>query len=190
MGVDIAGLKPIVRSNEPVINFQDASDDAKKVYFEERNRWNAENPGVYFRASWWSWRPIVVLCESIIEKHKLNFDTLYWGSNDGAGLKTQEECNLLADKLEYEIQGMQTTMDLEDKDRIAVNLGGWTSIDGSFIDADTTNDLNETYPIGTVLLTSIITKDGTPVLPAHSTQIDHIKEFVKFLRECGGFQIY
>ena len=190
MGVDISGIRPIVRSDEPVIDFQNASDEAKKIYFIERDKWQDENPGVYFRANWWSWRPIVVLCESVIEKHNLKLNTLYWGSNDGAGLKTQEECNLLADKLEFELQGIQEVTNLSENDRISVNLGGWTTIEGSFVEEELNNKLNESYPIGSVLLTSIVTETGETVSPSHSTQISHIKEFIKFLRECGGFEIY
>lgn len=191
MGVDISGIKPIVRSNEPVMeDFNSASDEARKIYFIEKDKWHEENPGVYFRANWWSWRPIVILCESVINKHNLKLDTLYWGSNDGAGLKTQEECNLLADKLEYELQGIQESTELSDEDRISVNLGGWTTTEGSFIDEDLNNKLNENYPIGSVLLTPVVTENGLIVNPSHSTVISHIKEFIKFLRECGGFEIY
>lgn len=191
MGVDISGIKPIVRSNEPVMeDFNSASDEARKIYFIEKDKWHEENPGVYFRANWWSWRPIVILCESVIDKHNLKLDTLYWGSNDGAGLKTQEECNLLADKLEFELQGIQEATSLSENDRISVNLGGWTTIEGSFVKEELNNKLNESYPIGSVLLTSIVTETGETVSPSHSTQISHIKEFIKFLRECGGFEIY
>ena len=191
MGVDISGIKPIVRSDEPVmVDFNNASDEARKIYFEELDKWRNENPGTYFRANWWSWRPIVILCESVINKYDLKLDTLYWGSNDGAGLKTQEECNLLADKLEYELQGIQETTGLSDDDRISVNLGGWTTTEGSFVDEDLNNKLNENYPIGSVVLTPLVTEKGLIVNPSHSTVIWHIKEFIKFLRECGGFEIY
>lgn len=190
MGVDISGINPIIRSNEPVIDFQNASDDAKNIYFEERGKWNNENPGVYFRASWWSWRPILIFIESVISKHNLKLSTENWGFNDGAGLKTQEECDLLAEYLKKELVNIQETMQLEDDDQMSVNLGSWVSIDGSFIDEKTTDTLNNNYPQGSVLLTSIITENGTPVQPAHSVDIGHIKEFITFLGECGGFQIY
>lgn len=51
--------------------------------------------GEYFRANVWSWRPIHMLCETVMKKRLDN-----WGYNDGHGLNNQKECTELADKLE------------------------------------------------------------------------------------------
>ena len=37
------------------------------------------------------------------------------------------------------------------------------------------------------LATGDKTKD---VWPAHVTQVEHFREFIKFLRHCGGFEIW
>jgi hypothetical protein len=50
--------------------------------------------GNYFRANLWSWRPINMLCDLVIEKDSLQLKTENWGYNDGAGLETQEECDM------------------------------------------------------------------------------------------------
>lgn len=50
--------------------------------------------GEYFRANVWSWRPIHALCEVV---H--GGDLPGWGYNDGAGFRTQAECDALADAL-------------------------------------------------------------------------------------------
>jgi hypothetical protein len=143
------------------------------------------NSNAYFRASCWSWRPIHALCETVIVKDSLNFNTQYWGSNDGRGLETQEDCNRLADALETHLK----TIDLkEDEDKIFLCLGSWCTADGKFLHEE--EELNKTYPIGTVLSGAVVMKDGTLAYSTHSTSFDHIKEFISFLRTCEGFEIW
>jgi hypothetical protein len=50
--------------------------------------------GEYFRANIWSWRPIHILCETVLERD------LPWSHNDGEGFGFQAACDVLADKLE------------------------------------------------------------------------------------------
>jgi hypothetical protein len=142
------------------------------------------NPDAYFRANCWSWRPIHALCEAVIYENDLNLNTEYWGSNDGKGLETQEDCNKLANALEAHLKNTELT---EDIDKIFLCLGSWCSADGRFLHEE---ELNETYPIGTVLSGAVIMKDGTIAYSAHSTSLDHIKKFISFLRTCKGFEIW
>ena len=101
MGVDITGKNPIIRSPKPEYpNWNTATQEEKDTYFEVSNKWEKENPGDYFRSNWWGWRPIVMLVEFAAYKYDLDIDLEYWGSNDGAGLDNQEDCNKLADALE------------------------------------------------------------------------------------------
>ncbi len=143
------------------------------------------NTDAYFRASCWSWRPIHALCETVIDSNSLNFNTQYWGSNDGRGLETQEDCNKLADALEAHLKNTGLT---EENDRIFLCLGSWSTSDGRFLYEE--EELNETYPIGTVLSGPVVMKDGTLAYSTHSTSLDHIKEFINFLRTCKGFEIW
>ena len=100
MGVDISGRNPIVRSPKPEINWETATEEQKSIYFKESDAWETENPGDYFRANWWSWRPIVMLIDMVNEQKDLGIDMNYYGSNDGAGLEDQDSCNDLADALQ------------------------------------------------------------------------------------------
>ena len=143
------------------------------------------NPDAYFRANCWSWRPIHALCETVIDNNGFNFDTQYWGSNDGRGLETQEDCNKLADALEAHLKNTDLK---EENDRIFLCLGSWYTADGKFIYEE--EELNKSYPVGTVLSGPVVMKDGTIVYPTHSTSLDHIKEFISFLRTCEGFEIW
>jgi hypothetical protein len=67
-------------------------------------------------------------------------------------------------------------------------LGSWSTADGRFLYEE--EELNETYPIGTVLSGPVVMKDGTIAYSTHSTSLDHIKEFISFLRTCEGFEIW
>ena len=69
MGFDLYGLKPQENTNEPpiLLKFQDKdgwvewdimSDSDKEEYFAEKETYNEDNPGIYFRNNVWWWRPL------------------------------------------------------------------------------------------------------------------------------------
>ena len=189
MGVDISGMNPIIRSPKPQYpNWNDVDQEEKDMFFKHLDKWESENPGDYFRSNWWGWRPIVMLCEFANDDKELGFDLEYWGSNDGAGLDNQEDCNRLADVLEEMIQN-ETELE-DDIDTIYLNLGSWTNMSGRFLDDKIEEKLNEQYPIGNVLYQSVVMEDGSIVHPAHSAPLRHLNNFIAFLRECGGFEIW
>lgn len=189
MGVDISGINPIIRSPKPDYPKWDEVDQQEKdMFFEHLNKWESENPGDYFRSNWWGWRPIVMLVEFANEDNELGFDLSNWGSNDGAGLDNQEDCNKLADALE---ESITTQTELEDEvDTIYLNLGMWTSMEGKFLGEEINEQLNEQYPYGTILYGGVVMDDGTIAQPSHSAPLRHVKNFISFLRECGGFEIW
>jgi hypothetical protein len=189
MGVDISGINPITRSPKPQISWEtQPSDEERKAYWDILTEWEKENPGDYFRSNWWGWRPIVMLVEFAAYKYDLDIDLTNWGSNDGAGLDNQEDCNELADALEG-IIATQTELE-EDIDAIYLNLGSWTSMDGKFLGSEINEQLNEQYPNGTILYGSVVMDDGTLAQPSHSAPLRHVNKFISFLRECGGFEIW
>ena len=189
MGVDISGKNPIIRSPKPEYpDWNTATEEEKDTYFEVSNKWEKENPGDYFRSNWWGWRPIVMLVEFANDDYELGIDLSNWGSNDGAGLDNQKDCNRLAGALE-ELISTQTELE-DDIDTIYLNLGSWTSMGGSFLGSEINAELNEQYPYGTILYGSVVMNDGTMVQPSHSAPLRHVNNFIAFLRECGGFEIW
>ena len=145
--------------------------------------------GDYFASNWWGWRPINYICQLAAEKSKLKINFDHWGSNDGKGLRTQNQCDKLADALE-KLLGNDFNLK-EDDDRIYLCLGAWCEFGtGQFIGSEKEVLLNEQYPYGQIMYSSVITPDGKAVESAHSTSVGRIKDFVTFLRNCGGFQIY
>lgn len=86
MGMDIYGLNPTGASIE--------REDRMEQLIHEMNN------GIYFRAAAGSWTPILNCCKLASNLKNLNIDFEYWDSNDGEGLRTQEECTKLADALD------------------------------------------------------------------------------------------
>jgi hypothetical protein len=69
MGYDIYGINPKVNEIPPTIlskfydengwnNWDEMNENDKKLYFEAQNEHQDLNPGEYFRANVWFWRPI------------------------------------------------------------------------------------------------------------------------------------
>ncbi len=193
MGVDIYGRKPKTISEKPEqIDFHTATDDEKQKYWNKIDEWEEENPGEYFRSNWWGWRPICMLCEIANDKYKLKMNMDHQGSNDGQGLRTQKQCDRLADALELMISndsGYNEFM-VEDADRIQICMGAWVKAGTGQFYSDEANSLNEQYPFGTILFSSVVTKSGEMVESAHSCSLAHLKRWINFLRHCGGFKIW
>lgn len=189
MGMDIYGLDPKLVSKEPQRpDWEKATKEEKDSYFVAKSAWEEENPGYYFRANIWSWRPIHVICETAIFITELPFDTKGWGDNSGNGLKTQEECDLLANAIDVFLT-LNEANAKEDTDNIYICYGLWVHGNGSFIEKEKCGELDAEYPFGTILYNGVVNKDGDVVFPAWGTTIEHVREFVNFLRHCGGFQI-
>lgn len=189
MGVDISGRNPIARGTKPEINWDTATDKEKDKYFKLREAWDEENPGDYFRANWWSWRPIVMLISTVNEQKNLGIDLNYYGSNDGAGLEDQESCDNLADALQEILDGNANLS--EEDDRIYLVMGSWVNLEGGFIPTEKIEAFEDQLPEpGTIMYSSFIAPDGTIMQSSHSTSKWHLEKFISFLRECGGFQIW
>jgi hypothetical protein len=150
MGVDIDGKK-----------YKDHPEYTDDHLYEERRAFEDTHPGAYFRANWWSWRPIHDLCDRAFNSIGKRYDTQLWGYNDGAGLETQAECDELANAIERLIQGLpnDSRHDLE-------------------LESDLRVDEDNRF-----------TRDDTGRTP-WSTNTAHVREWVSFLRDCGGFEIW
>jgi len=189
MGVDISGRDPIVRGQKPTIDWDTATEEVKEQYWQDMRAWEKENPGDYFRANWWSWRPIHHLIEKVNWEKDLGIDTDYFGSNDGAGPEDQETCDKLADALQEILDADHNLKDNDD--RIFLVMGSWCGIDGSFIHSSKIAEIEDQLPEpGSIMYNSLVLSDGTIVQSSHSTSRWHLQEFINFLRECGGFMIW
>ena len=191
MGMDVYGIAPQIVGDQPQRpeNWDSITEYERDMYYNDVSIWEANNPGVYFRANCWSWRPIHAVCDMAIHIAELPFDTNGWGENSGFGLKTQQECDALAEAIDlYLILNNANMHDIDDT--MYLCLGSWATSSGHFMPKDLEDELNEAYPRGTILYRGVVTKDGTLAYPAHSCPLYHINNFTTFLRKCGGFEIW
>jgi hypothetical protein len=186
MGMDIYGLNPKLLSPKPEIVWETASDEAKSEYFKIIEEWEEENPGYYFRANIWSWRPIQIAISLVNTHYKLGLDISGFDENSGQGLKTQEDCDLLAQYLEKYL----SILELKDGETMYISMGIWVDENGKFLSSEEEEKLNLQFKQGESFYSSIVTEDGKLVRPSHAIRYNHFKEFITFLRHCGGFEIW
>lgn len=120
--------------------------------------------GEYFRASIWSWRPI----HELIEKANVLPQNMVedMSFNDGAG-PDAEQAKLLAYALENMVEGM------DDENEFMLD----SEVDGPV--AEIIKQLND----GGI---EIISPRG----PVYSTDVAHVREFIEFCRNSGGFEVW
>ena len=67
MGFDVYGLNPQINTEKPEAlvkydnldnKWKDMTDKQRDEYYKLEDQFKAENPGIYFRANVWGWRPI------------------------------------------------------------------------------------------------------------------------------------
>ena len=147
--------------------------------------------GDYFCSNWWGWRPIVAISEAAMLNSKLNYDTSYWGSNDGKGLRTQKQCDKLADAIELLISNNYNEYLTEDDDRIYIVMGSWCEAGtGKFIGSEREHVLNQQFEYGDILYAPVVAENGVMVESSYSTSLGRLKQWITFLRSCGGFKIW
>lgn len=147
-----------------------------------------KNEPTYFRANLWGWRPIHNLSAMAIDKYNLKLSTDGWENNDGCGLQTDKECKELATAITKMITEYELFND--DDDIIYLCLGMWCTNSGEFVPDKEIEELNNKYTEGSIMKYPVVSSKGILVYPSHSTSLSRIKEWVAFLKECGGFQIF
>lgn len=197
MGMDVSGKDPIIRTPEPKeIDWQNATKEEKKAHNELRQKWYDENPGVYFRANIWSWRPIWAIMAEVNRIHDLGIaNNIMTGmqENSGYGLKNQEECNKLANAIESYVKS-----EFKDWDVIGLNTGIYQAVsvdkDGfiseRFITDEKGKAISEKLGNAIFIQEGQIELDGVDYTTSHSVYVEHVTEWIKFLRECGGFRVF
>ena len=170
MGMDVYGRNPVVNPNSVKpegIDFQKSSEQERDDYFNAVNKYENENPGVYFRANVWSWRPIHSLICKFCDEHLRETGKILiedpvlnsMGMNEGSGPEEEWQCKELAKRfdkwMEHNVNGATSSVSLA------------------------------STPEGMVV--SALGGDETP---SYSTNDEHLKEFVRFLENCGGFEVW
>lgn len=122
--------------------------------------------GKYFRANVWSWRPIhdliYRLCSDLLDAETLEAI----GYNSGAGPTDDETCKEMANRFELWMEHHAE--------------GHGIDIDGMRMKTD-----------GELLIGDNL--EGVPdeeTLSPYAVDDEHLKEWIEFLRHCGGFEVW
>jgi len=199
MGMDITGRNPKIRGEAPKeIDWFNSTQEEKDAYMNAKNEFQDNNPGVYFRANLWSWRPIAEVINYCNNVMALNLPETFLDGmhyNSGAGLETQEECDKLAIAIEAMIIGK-----FDHWDYIGVNYKMYArkvvDPEGKIFEENLYNNPELVQELEQHLGDDIFVRDGVfeykgiEYNTSHATDMDHLLDFVVFLRECGGFEIY
>ena len=82
MGYDVYGLNPQINVPKSIevkdwfdIDWNKMTEDEKEAHFKAQDKYERENPGVYFRANVWYWRPVwnfvCAACEDFLSDRDL-----------------------------------------------------------------------------------------------------------------------
>lgn len=196
MGFDIYGRKPRITTDKPAdIDYKTASKDERNQYWQAISKWEDDNPGYYIRYNCWGWRPVLHLALVAIKYDNLKFNTDFWGMNNGRGLRSQKQCNKLAESMnklvaviEEDLRSPHWIKVDEDDDKFIFNLDSWSRHDGKEMTDDEHKMLSDKFKYGEYMGTTVVINDVK--YDAHyTTSVKQIKRFITFLRECGGFEI-
>ena len=200
MGMDVYGLSPTIRVNtKKPERPKDMDKGASRVvidkYFKEEQEYEDKNPGVYFRNNCWWWRPLadfmIAHCDWLTqEQHKhlhdnsgFEFshheagtiaDTLQKKVDDGTA-KAREEINkremAVAEEWNKGINAQQGEVEKEAKKETG---------NAKLVPYDYPEHFKKKWDD---LQKQIDRKAHYPFKEAN------VKEFICFLRECGGFKV-
>jgi hypothetical protein len=161
--MDVYGLCPRRKSGVPVDEMVIDYDDALEV---------RARCGEYYHATIYEWRAIRCLCiEASLYENELDIDFRGWRFNDGGGLTTQRECDLLAGAIEDLVRNPFD----DDDDPFADD-----PFFGEFyVWADDDGEPNMARP-----------DPEKPVESDYRTTGRDVWMWVAFLRNCGGFAIH
>ncbi len=130
--------------------------------------------GNYFRANIWSWRPIHYVCAQVVEEEGLDISLEGWTFNEGDGIQNDKtKCELLA-------AGIESWIDRQALDQAAtVDAEGIINLPEREIKLDAAQ-------VGQTPESVVLGLSGGELASEYSTHVDHLREFVTFLRDCGG----
>jgi hypothetical protein len=126
----------------------------------------SEECGEYFRACIWSWAPLYeqvgLLCADLLDSEVL----MSMAYNDGAGPDDQDTCSRMAERFES---------------ALAIHQDGFT------LPAESVRVTEE----GRVVSQEEIARNPTlKTYSPYKIRREHVQEWIRFLRHCGGFEVW
>ena len=199
MGMDVYGVNPIIRvgTQEPSRpkDLHKLGDDVITKYFEQVREFEDKNVGVYFRNNCWWWRPlanfIIENCDWLTQEQKERL-------HDNSGFEfSDHEAVTIADTLQKKVDDGTARKQEEVNKQERKGAEDWNAGLQKQQDALGEEAKKETgnknivprdYP-------KHIYKKWDDLQKQHDWKASYpfeernVKEFIKFLRECGGFMV-
>jgi len=182
MGFDVYGVKPKLVGERPEINWDLALSEDKTKYFDALTKFENDNPGYYFRNNVWSWRPLwLYICEEVAPDILTEEDKERGTYNDSHHINAIK-ANYIADKIE-KIDAAGELDAFEKKyraDLAALDKVTCEHCNGSGIRDDQ-------YVRG-----KCNACDGglrEPWAKSYPFDASNVREFARFARNSGGFEI-
>lgn len=106
MGMDVYGLNPTIKNGSvkpSMSNFKDLTDEERQHYFDETEKYESDNPGVYFRANVWRWRPLWQYACDLMHDAFTQEDVAGGSVNSGYAI-TSDKASVLSERMEMAIE--------------------------------------------------------------------------------------
>ncbi len=172
MGFDLYGLNPKQNTETPtILNVDKPSweleESERKSYWEAKDKYQDENPGIYFATNVWGWRPIwefvCNVCDNILTEKDI-----HGGQFNGGHKISKTKAIKIANKIKK-----------LDKDNI---IKDYEILTNKKVNA--AKEWNETWQ--TAIQQDPRLRDWTDAYPFNR---DLILKFAKFCEQSGGFTI-
>lgn len=185
MGFDIFGLDPVIHegvvkpemSDEDYKKFSSSDDPKDKArideYFDDMNKFESANIGHYFRNNVWWWRPLAMIieesCKDLLTKEQVE------GLHMNNGVKYPKELALeIARRLDEMVEAEMVNQYVKPAQH-ELNTT-----------ADSFRNLHRTEG----MLSNLGIKSIEDESDKYPFDMNNMKNFIRFLKECGGFEIW
>jgi len=200
MGMDVYGVNPTIRINtkkpeRPKDLHKGASDNVIKKYFAQEQEYEDKNPGVYFRNNCWWWRP---LANFIIEKCDWLTQEQQARLHDNSGFEfSQHEAGTIADTLQKMVDAGTAAEREEMNKRERAVAEEWNKgiyAQQSEVEKEAIKETGNAklvpydYPDHFKKKWDDL-QEQTDRKAHYPFKEANVKEFICFLRECGGFKV-
>ena len=199
MGMDVYGSNPKIHQGtkkpDRPEDLHKASRDVVDKYFKKEQEFEDKNPGVYFRNNCWWWRPLAYFitehCDWLTTEQKESLQ-----NNSGFEF-SHHEAGTIADTLQKKVDdGSAAEREEVNKREMAVaeewnkGINAQQGAVGEEAKKETGNKNIVPYDYPADLKKKWDDLQKSEDRKAHYPFAErNIKEFIVFLRECGGFQV-
>jgi len=199
MGMDVYGLNPKIHEGtkqpDRPENLHKLSRNVVDKYFKQQEEYETKNAGVYFRNNVWWWRPLanfmIENCDWLTQEQQARL-------HDNSGFEfSEDEALTIADTLQKKVDdGTAEEDEVRNKEEMAVaeewNKGINKQQDalGEQAKKETGNPriVPRDYPKHIYNKWDALQKSEDR-RASYPFKEENVKRFIKFLRECGGFQV-